>query len=238
MSWAANRFTKKVEDRAYSLMGLFGVNMPLLYGERESAFLRLQEEIMKGSNDHSIFAWTTSESRGGPLATSPAAFANSGNLVPVHPFNTTGDHPVVNSQGIQLTVPFMGAGEDAIGLAMLECTERNDRHLKIAIYLRDVSLTMRHFERARCAELELVNPKTFHSLFYPIRQLYIRSDGPKKRGISERPEICIIDLQGTKTSNLHFQPTWELSKNTLTSNISTVNGTFCRILVLSSDGGA
>ena len=238
MSWAANRFTKKVEDRAYSLMGLFGVNMPLLYGERESAFLRLQEEIMKGSNDHSIFAWTTSESRGGPLATSPAAFANSGNLVPVHPFNTTGDHPVVSSQGIQLTVPFMGAGEDAIGLAMLECTERNDRHLKIAIYLRDLSLTMRRFERARCAELELVNPKTFHSLFYPIRQLYIRSDGPKKRGISERPEICIIDLQGTKTSNLHFQPTWELSKNTLTSNISTVNGTFCRILVLSSDGGA
>lgn len=54
MSWAANRVTKKVEDRAYSLMGLFGVNMPLLYGERERAFLRLQEEIMKGSDRKSV----------------------------------------------------------------------------------------------------------------------------------------------------------------------------------------
>lgn len=42
MSWAATRVTKKVENRAYSLMGLFGVNMPLLYGEREKAFVRLQ----------------------------------------------------------------------------------------------------------------------------------------------------------------------------------------------------
>ena len=233
MSWAANRVTKKIEDRAYSLMGLFGVNMPLLYGERDRAFFRLQEEIMKGSNDHSIFAWTSSESRGGPLATSPAAFANSGHIVPAHPSHTTGDHPVVSNQGIQLTVPFMGAGEEAIGLAMLECTERNNPHLKIAIYLRDVSLTMRRFERARCAELVMVNPKTFHSLFYPARQLYIRSDGAKKKGISE---LCIIDLQGTKTSYLHFQPTWELSNNTLTANISTANGDFCRILVLSSDG--
>ncbi|KAK1752813.1 heterokaryon incompatibility protein-domain-containing protein, partial [Echria macrotheca] len=57
MSWAADRRTTRIEDRAYSLMGLFGVNMPLLYGERQNAFLRLQEEIIKTSNDHSIFAW-------------------------------------------------------------------------------------------------------------------------------------------------------------------------------------
>jgi len=31
--------------------------MPLLYGERERAFIRLEEEIMKISDDHSIFAW-------------------------------------------------------------------------------------------------------------------------------------------------------------------------------------
>src|SRR5205814_1400499 len=34
MSWAAKRQTTGIEDTAYSLMGLFGVNMPLLYGER------------------------------------------------------------------------------------------------------------------------------------------------------------------------------------------------------------
>jgi len=32
-SWAAARITTRIEDRAYSLMGLFGVNMPMLYGE-------------------------------------------------------------------------------------------------------------------------------------------------------------------------------------------------------------
>ncbi|KIO00240.1 hypothetical protein M404DRAFT_153168, partial [Pisolithus tinctorius Marx 270] len=57
MSWAADRETTHVEDRAYSLMGLFKVNMPMLYGEREKAFQRLQLEIISMSSDHSIFAW-------------------------------------------------------------------------------------------------------------------------------------------------------------------------------------
>lgn len=57
MSWAAKRETTRVEDRAYSLMGIFGVNMPTIYGEGEEAFIRLQEEIMKRTDDQSIFAW-------------------------------------------------------------------------------------------------------------------------------------------------------------------------------------
>ncbi len=57
MSWAANRQTTRKEDLAYCLIGLFDVNMPLLYGEGDKAFRRLQEEIIKQSNDQSIFAW-------------------------------------------------------------------------------------------------------------------------------------------------------------------------------------
>ena len=57
MSWAAKRETRKIEDRAYSLMGIFGINMPVIYGEGKKAFVRLQEEIIKVSDDHSIFAW-------------------------------------------------------------------------------------------------------------------------------------------------------------------------------------
>jgi len=45
--WAARRQTTRVEDKAYCLMGIFGVNMPLLYGEGNRAFIRLQEEILK-----------------------------------------------------------------------------------------------------------------------------------------------------------------------------------------------
>jgi hypothetical protein len=45
MGWAANRITTRSEDQAYCLMGIFDVNMPLLYGEGRKAFRRLEEEI-------------------------------------------------------------------------------------------------------------------------------------------------------------------------------------------------
>lgn len=58
LAWAAWRKTSREEDRAYALMGLFGVNMPTIYGEgQKAAFLRLQNEIFRSSADHSIFAW-------------------------------------------------------------------------------------------------------------------------------------------------------------------------------------
>ncbi|KAH6638784.1 heterokaryon incompatibility protein-domain-containing protein [Boeremia exigua] len=57
LSWASKRETTRVEDMTYCLIGLFGVNIPLLYGEREKAFRRLQEEILRSSADLSIFAW-------------------------------------------------------------------------------------------------------------------------------------------------------------------------------------
>jgi len=57
MTWAAHRETSKIEDMAYSLFGIFDVNMPLLYGEGAKAFIRLQEEILKEQDDMSIFAW-------------------------------------------------------------------------------------------------------------------------------------------------------------------------------------
>lgn len=57
MSWASSRNTKRTEDIAYCLLGLFDVNMPLIYGEGIGAFRRLQEAIMRNSNDLSILAW-------------------------------------------------------------------------------------------------------------------------------------------------------------------------------------
>ncbi|EIW61091.1 uncharacterized protein TRAVEDRAFT_86691, partial [Trametes versicolor FP-101664 SS1] len=57
MSWAASRETTRIEDEAYSLLGIFGVHMSPIYGEGRNAFLRLQEEIIKTIPDQSIFAW-------------------------------------------------------------------------------------------------------------------------------------------------------------------------------------
>ncbi|KAI0540554.1 heterokaryon incompatibility protein-domain-containing protein [Xylaria digitata] len=58
MSWAVHRETTRVEDRAYSLLGVFNINMPLLYGEGKRSFQRLQEEIMQVDDDVSILAWS------------------------------------------------------------------------------------------------------------------------------------------------------------------------------------
>lgn len=61
MHGAAHRKTTRPEDTAYCLLGIFDINMPLLYGEGDRAFKRLQEEIIKKSTDDSIFAWTTND---------------------------------------------------------------------------------------------------------------------------------------------------------------------------------
>lgn len=112
MSWASRRRTSRPEDRAYSPMGIFGVNLVTLYGEgAEKAFYRLQEEILKQCTpDQSLFAWGAldlydvlsahnfrphpsdtfehdpghhSSCAGRLLAPSPDCFADAGNMVPV-----------------------------------------------------------------------------------------------------------------------------------------------------------
>ena len=84
MSWASSRKITRVEDVAYSLLGIFDVNMPLLYGEGKKAFMRLQHEIVKISDDESIFAWTDADlPESGIFAQSPKAFAESGDVVPI-----------------------------------------------------------------------------------------------------------------------------------------------------------
>lgn len=89
MSWASSRQTTRIEDMAYCLLGIFDINMPLLYGEGSRAFIRLQEEIMKISTDQSIFAWNCIDvsvpRRLGDIsiiAPSPSAFKGAENVIP------------------------------------------------------------------------------------------------------------------------------------------------------------
>ncbi|KAE9580084.1 Vegetative incompatibility protein HET-E-1 [Colletotrichum fructicola] len=77
MSWASNRETTRQEDLAYCLLGIFGIHMPLLYGEGSQAFIRLQQEILRTSEDLSILLWTglsRQTTTCGVLATAPSAF--------------------------------------------------------------------------------------------------------------------------------------------------------------------
>lgn len=82
MSWASRRRTTREEDLAYSLFGMFSVNKPLLYGEGKKAFTRVQQEIMRTSNDESIFAsgLDGEERFDNILATDPSQYKISGNV--------------------------------------------------------------------------------------------------------------------------------------------------------------
>lgn len=55
MSWAARRETTRIEDGAYCLLGIFSVNVSLIYGEGDNAFRRLLEAIITRGNDLTIF---------------------------------------------------------------------------------------------------------------------------------------------------------------------------------------
>jgi ankyrin repeat protein len=185
MSWAADRRTTRREDLAYCLMGIFSINMPLLYGEGERAFIRLQEEIMRVSDDHSLFAWKYPNGRGGLLAVSPAAFKDSGNIIPWNPFMPYNSPFTLTNKGVHLDLPFIGLGDRGTGLAVLSCTEVGDPDKLVAIYLRDSFLTMEHFERCKSEQFDLINLKKFRPAQYPTRSLCIRL-----RGWSQRPKAA------------------------------------------------
>ena len=96
MSWAAHRRTTRIEDQAYSLWGIFRINMSTLYGEGNNAFSRLQEEILKRIPDQSLFAWgetflDLSSPVDGPSPYSLLSYPRSGSFPR---FMLCGDYPM------------------------------------------------------------------------------------------------------------------------------------------------
>lgn len=134
MRWAALRVTRRPEDMAYCLLGIFDVNMPMLYGEGgHKAFIRLQEEIMKRSDDQSLFLWRKIDqsypSYLGLLAPSPGEFVDSpdvvfaGDLIEDHPYT---DRPYSSTnKGISIRldlVPYRpDTDEPDVYIALLNC---------------------------------------------------------------------------------------------------------------------
>ncbi|KAI8712637.1 HET domain-containing protein [Fusarium sp. LHS14.1] len=124
MSWLSRRVTTRVEDMAYCMLGIFDINMPLLYGEGRNAFLRLQEEIVKISTDHTIFCWNWVESVPGSwtsmLAPTPAAFESSGCYVePVRDASSPELSPYsFTNAGLSIRLPLLSAS--GYSFALLE----------------------------------------------------------------------------------------------------------------------
>jgi hypothetical protein len=155
MSWAAGRDTSRIEDTVYCLMGIFGIHMPLLYGEGEHAFVRLQEEIMKISNDESIFAWEKENitslngqrratcRRENLFATSPSAFAEFSTAYMPSDFGHNSarlDHPrlpyILTNRGLQMSVRLYQLPQSSGALIVLNCLKRaQDSPVRLALLL-------------------------------------------------------------------------------------------------------
>ncbi|CAN9144021.1 unnamed protein product [Alternaria alternata] len=151
MSWASQRQTTREEDIAYCLLGIFNINMPLLYGEGNQAFRRLQEEIIRKTDDDSILAWgleprdkldhsskpivdtlrsgvTSFYFLGDLLARSPKDFVNCWSLR--HDATSTSPFTLTNT-GLHIRLPLVAVSEldgdaDSIGvygwIGLLRCS--------------------------------------------------------------------------------------------------------------------
>lgn len=134
MSWMANRTTTRVEDRAYCLLGLFDVNMPLLYGEGLRSFTRLQEEILKCSADQTLFCWTWQQDLVDPawdsiLAPCPAVFRDCGHFVPRYKRCRSGDHAqpyYITNAGLSIWLSFADTLSKDLTIAFLDVYSAND----------------------------------------------------------------------------------------------------------------
>lgn len=212
MSWASPRETTRSEDIAYCLLGIFNIHMPMLYGEGEAAFTRLQKEIMKSSDDHSIFSWELQgnerEPLTGALAATPKAFISCGSVVRN---DDVGRSPfAVTNLGLSMNFSFIQSWFGSILLVGLNCARelrgRDDalnvlpsgrtscRRFQIWIFLR-------HIEDSIYQRVHLPASTVFFQHFYTcsvqrkIIELFIEIQKSPQRRPLPVPEILVPSLQ-------------------------------------------
>lgn len=168
MSWVAKRHTTKPEDLVYCLLGIFGVAMPLLYGEGLlRAFVRLQEQIIRTTTDDSILAWglaleewnaTGGDSRapGRVLASSPLDFEHCGSIVCRDSMSARMAPLEITPGHVRVNMAMHTVGAEDFGL--LNCGPREDSSQAVGIPLVHIdcpsgaTVSRNHFrpEGGRC----------------------------------------------------------------------------------------
>jgi hypothetical protein len=172
MSWAADRQTTVIEDEAYCLLGIFDVNMPLIYGEGRKAFMRPQEEILKSSDDQSIFAHISPalDSPAGLFARSPAFFALSGGIRKLSG-NTEPSKSEINITKNGITAQFTVCHtQDSTLLVVLDCSVGNSTVARPAICLAPLPGTEQFYCRYLHRSFLILYPDLSPSRF----SMYIR----------------------------------------------------------------
>ncbi|KAI3342546.1 heterokaryon incompatibility protein-domain-containing protein [Ustulina deusta] len=154
MAWAARRKTTRIEDMAYCLLGIFGVNLPMLYGEGERAFIRLQEEIVRTNNDLSLFAWRSADGvRPSPLdsycgvfARHPRDFGCSGGVVLASNVMYNSDFTMSN-KGVKIEMDLSYFKQGDLHVLFLNCHNAANQVANLGIFLKHQGANV--FARAR-----------------------------------------------------------------------------------------
>jgi hypothetical protein len=221
MSWAARRETTRIEDMAYSLLGIFGVHMPLLYGEGENAFIRLQEEIMKISGDSSLLAWSWNPvlnrhfsvgdirnsvrygSQSELLAKSPADFSGCHSITAINDVDAPAPFMMTNI-GLQIRLPVVDNYRDikldpSCILGLLSCRTEDEPHYCLGLVLRSPENTP-VYRRVRMKDDRVTIAIPTHvAAVAEVREIWIKKNwdsGPSETELFRAlyPALSMADL--------------------------------------------
>ncbi len=161
LSWAAERQTSVAADKSYCLLGLLGVNIPMKLRtsngkgieedeeDEEKTFFRFQVQMLKTSDDQSLFCWQEppGEKRpsAGLLARSPRHFKNCNRFYQSHERRQASKRLTFSKKGLRIRLPLIpdpdrSPGEDDVYLAIMACHKKPDIDYydepPMAIYLK------------------------------------------------------------------------------------------------------
>ncbi|KAH7353746.1 hypothetical protein B0T11DRAFT_287334 [Plectosphaerella cucumerina] len=235
MSWAAGRVTREPEDIAYSLLGILGVNMPLIYGEGGNAFIRLQEEISKKVPDDSILAWgmrlrnqdgkpagnTGAVGSIGILASSPADFLDSGNIT------SSGDPPSIlwssgaGSLGIEMALHTSADGQ-CYGLLHCHAADDSDKVVGIPLQRSSSQRSDEYVRSAGCCPIFLpVEAARKSGRISPAAPIRIRVSPSTRKGKGEASSsrfwIKGLHVMGLQIVETFPTGCWDASTSTITA---------------------
>lgn len=225
MSWASTRHTTRVEDMAYSMLGIFDINMPLLYGEGRRAFLRLQKEVLTREVDFTILLWSRLASKPANnrsvFCDSPSHFsvqgiqAKSGEMLKyseMRPYASGGveyrgiEAPVIVGNDIKMTL-----ATDGEGLAWIFASHHS---MPLCIGIEPVlpnsfnNVLSRSFYRRADFDNVLLGPAACDLMKWPQVEVhmpvFLDSDpSPNRYAPSDTCEFSLI-LKSTSTERLAF----------------------------------
>lgn len=228
MSWASLRQTSRVEDEAYCLMGIFDVNMPLIYGEGKKAFQRLQNEILAQEEDLSFLLWiapfgsrTDAASCYSVQASSALYFQLTGLISSPVPgtrsCQSISDRmyaaikqrqpPQLTSRGLRVHMFAQKSRLDLTGASLLLWTEYFTHDSCVCIALNELDIGLPHKAYGRAHVQEVFNIDASELLQFELMELYLATSSAtpftysKKKGASTpRNQDLKVLISSTSTT--------------------------------------